>query len=122
MNTPVQGSAADIIKLAMVKVYDRLKKEGLKSKLILQVHDELIVEAPKNEVEEVKENPQGRNGECCFFKNPRLQWICQPDTAGMKQNNILSEDLYEKDFFNSNMRIDSVFNECMRSVAADSRQ
>lgn len=54
MNTPVQGSAADIIKLAMVKVYDRLKKEGLKSKLILQVHDELIVEAPKNEVEEVK--------------------------------------------------------------------
>lgn len=54
MNTPVQGSAADIIKLAMVRVHERLKREGMKSKLILQVHDELIVEAPKNEAEEVK--------------------------------------------------------------------
>ena len=54
MNTPVQGSAADIIKLAMVRVYERLKKEGLKSKLILQVHDELIVEAWEDEVETVK--------------------------------------------------------------------
>ena len=54
MNTPVQGSAADIIKLAMVRVYDRLKKDGLKSKLILQVHDELIVEAWENEVDAVK--------------------------------------------------------------------
>ena len=44
MNTPVQGSAADIIKLAMVKVYQRLKQENLKARLILQVHDELIVE------------------------------------------------------------------------------
>lgn len=55
MNTPIQGSAADIIKLAMVKVYKRLKSEGLKSRLILQVHDELIVEAPVDEVEMVKE-------------------------------------------------------------------
>ncbi len=54
MNTPIQGSAADIIKLAMVNVYDELKKRGLKSKLILQVHDELIVEAHRDEVEEVK--------------------------------------------------------------------
>jgi len=54
MNTPVQGSAADIIKLAMVRVYERLKKDGLKSKLILQVHDELIVEAWENEVDAVK--------------------------------------------------------------------
>ncbi len=54
MNTPVQGSAADIIKLAMVKVYERLKREGLKSKLILQVHDELIVEAWEDEVNIVK--------------------------------------------------------------------
>ncbi len=51
MNAPVQGSAADIIKIAMVNVYKRLKKEGLKSKLILQVHDELIVEAlPEEEM------------------------------------------------------------------------
>lgn len=54
LNTPIQGTAADIIKLAMVKVYNRLKKENLKARLILQVHDELIVEAPKEEEEIVK--------------------------------------------------------------------
>lgn len=54
MNTPVQGSAADIIKCAMVRVYNRLRDEGLKSRLILQVHDELIIEAPENEIDTVK--------------------------------------------------------------------
>ena len=54
MNTPVQGSAADIIKIAMVKVSKRLKKEKLKSKLILQIHDELIVEATMDEKEIVE--------------------------------------------------------------------
>ena len=54
MNTPIQGSAADIIKLAMVKVYQRLKAEGLKSKLVLQVHDELIIETRLDEAEAVK--------------------------------------------------------------------
>lgn len=51
MNTPIQGSAADIIKLAMVRVFDRLEREGMQSRLILQVHDELIVEAPEQEAE-----------------------------------------------------------------------
>lgn len=55
MNTPIQGSAADIIKIAMVKVYSRIKKEKLKSRLILQVHDELIVEAYKNEIDYMKQ-------------------------------------------------------------------
>ncbi|HBM79464.1 MAG TPA: DNA polymerase I, partial [Clostridiaceae bacterium] len=55
MNTPIQGSAADIIKIAMVKVYYRLKERGLKSKLILQVHDELIVDVYKDELDAVKE-------------------------------------------------------------------
>lgn len=48
-NMPIQGTAADIIKIAMVRVDSRLKKEGLQARLILQVHDELIVEAPQNE-------------------------------------------------------------------------
>ena len=52
MNTPIQGTAADIIKLAMVRVYDRLRAEGMKARLILQVHDELIVEAPEEEAEQ----------------------------------------------------------------------
>ena len=55
MNTPNQGTSADIIKIAMVKVSQRLKEEGLKAKLILQVHDELIVEAPVEEAEKAAE-------------------------------------------------------------------
>ena len=51
MNTPIQGTAADVIKLAMVRVYRRLAAEGLRAKLVLQVHDELIVECPAEERE-----------------------------------------------------------------------
>ena len=55
MNTPVQGTAADIIKIAMVSVYERLKEEKLDAKLILQVHDELIIDCRNDQLEEVKE-------------------------------------------------------------------
>ncbi|MDE6621468.1 MAG: DNA polymerase I [Lachnospiraceae bacterium] len=54
MNSPIQGTAADIIKYAMVHVYDALKAKGLKSKLILQIHDELLIETRSDEVEEVR--------------------------------------------------------------------
>ena len=54
MNTPIQGTAADIMKIAMINVYNRLRKENLESKIVLQVHDEMMIEAPMNEAEEVK--------------------------------------------------------------------
>ena len=53
MNSPIQGTAADIIKIAMNRVYARLKAEGLKSRLVLQVHDELLIETYKEEISEV---------------------------------------------------------------------
>lgn len=55
MNSPIQGTAADIIKIAMNRVHDRLLAEGLKSRLILQVHDELLVETYREEIEQVSE-------------------------------------------------------------------
>ncbi len=54
MNSPIQGTAADIIKIAMIRVSRRLKRDGLKSKLILQVHDELLIETVKEEAEKVR--------------------------------------------------------------------
>ena len=53
MNSPIQGTAADIIKIAMNRVHDRLLAEGLRSRLVLQVHDELLIEAYKEELEQV---------------------------------------------------------------------
>ena len=55
MNTPIQGTAADIMKIAMINVYRRLKKENLESKIVLQVHDEMMIEAPLHEAEKVKD-------------------------------------------------------------------
>ena len=54
MNSPIQGTAADVIKIAMIRVYRRLKEQGQKSKLILQVHDELLIETWEEEEAQVK--------------------------------------------------------------------
>jgi len=55
LNTPIQGSSADIMKMAMIEVYKRMKENNLESKLILQVHDEIIIDAKENELEKLKE-------------------------------------------------------------------
>ena len=55
LNTPIQGTAADILKKAMVEIYDEFNKRGLKSKMLIQVHDELVFNVLKNELDEVKE-------------------------------------------------------------------
>ena len=55
MNTPIQGTAADIMKIAMIKVYNQIKEKDLKSKIVLQVHDEMMIEAPIEEKEQIKE-------------------------------------------------------------------
>lgn len=55
VNTPIQGTAADLIKLAMIKIHDRLSKEDLQTKMILQVHDELVFDVLKEELKQVQE-------------------------------------------------------------------
>lgn len=67
-NMPIQGTAADIIKIAMIRVYNRLKAEKLKARLLLQVHDELIVEAPESEAETVKKIVSEEMENACKMK------------------------------------------------------
>ena len=55
LNSPIQGTAADIIKIAMINVYNALKEENLKSELVLQIHDELIIDCCNDEKDKVKE-------------------------------------------------------------------
>ena len=55
MNTPIQGTAADIMKIAMIDVYKKLKENNLKSRIVLQVHDELLIETLESEKEEVRD-------------------------------------------------------------------
>jgi DNA polymerase-1 len=70
VNAPVQGSAADIIKIAMIAVQKNLKKNDFKSKLLLQIHDELIFDVPKDEVDDLKEMVQQKMSEAYELKVP----------------------------------------------------
>jgi DNA polymerase-1 len=54
INSPIQGTAADMIKMAMIKIHDAMCKEKLRSKMIMQVHDELVFDAHKSEIEKIK--------------------------------------------------------------------
>lgn len=72
MNTPIQGSAADIIKIAMVRVYGRLKKEIPEARLILQVHDELIVECSENDADRAAEILSEEMTHACELKVPLI--------------------------------------------------
>lgn len=70
MNMPIQGTAADIIKIAMIRVYERLKNECPEAKLIMQVHDELIIEAPERDAEKVAELLKNTMENACELSVP----------------------------------------------------
>ncbi|HIU03581.1 MAG TPA: DNA polymerase I [Candidatus Onthocola gallistercoris] len=70
MNSPIQGTAADIIKIAMIRVDTRLREEKLRSRLVLQVHDELLIEAAEEEVDEVKRILQEEMSQAADLKVP----------------------------------------------------
>ncbi len=78
MNSPIQGTAADIIKLAMINVYRRLVKSGLDAKLILQVHDELIIKTHKKDQEKVKDLLVEEMTKAVDMKVPM---ICEPEVG-----------------------------------------
>ena len=79
MNMPIQGTAADIMKIAMIDVYNKLKEKNLKSRLILQIHDELIIEAYKEEKEEVKEILKSSMENAYKLKVPLIVDMCEAD-------------------------------------------
>ena len=75
MNMPIQGTAADIIKIAMIRVDNRLEKENMKSRLILQVHDELIVEAPLEEADKALQIVTEEMENACKFSVKLLGFL-----------------------------------------------
>ncbi len=77
MNTPIQGTAADIMKIAMIKVDEELEKRNLKSKIVLQIHDELLLEVFKDEKDEVKKILQDSMENACKLKVPLIIDMCE---------------------------------------------
>lgn len=79
MNSPIQGTAADIIKIAMIKVARKLKEEKLKSRIVLQVHDELLVETSVDEIDKVKEILISNMQSAASLKVPLIAEVEQGD-------------------------------------------
>ena len=79
MNTPIQGTAADIMKIAMIKVYKMLKENKLKSKIVLQVHDEMMIEAPLKEAEEVKQIVKEKMESAISLKIPLIADVSEAE-------------------------------------------
>jgi DNA polymerase-1 len=83
MNAPIQGSAADIIKIAMIEIDKALKKKRLKSKLLLQIHDELVFDVDKNEIKEMEKLVEETMEKCVDLLVP------------LKVDSALGKNLYE---------------------------
>ena len=79
MNTPIQGTAADIMKIAMIKVFKEIEKRGLKSKIVLQVHDEMMIEAPIDEQEEIQEIVKNSMETATELKVPLIAELSEAD-------------------------------------------
>ena len=79
MNTPIQGTAADIMKIAMIKVFKEIEKRGLKSKIVLQVHDEMMIEAPIAEKEIIQEIVKNSMETATKLKVPLIAEISEAD-------------------------------------------
>lgn len=79
MNTPIQGTAADIMKIAMINVYNELTKRNLKSKIVLQVHDEMMIEAPIEEAEEVKKIVKNEMENAITLKVPLIADVSEAE-------------------------------------------
>ena len=77
MNTPIQGTAADIMKIAMIDVYEELKAQGLQAKIVLQVHDEMMIEAPVEECEKVKTILKDKMENAAVLKVPLVAEISE---------------------------------------------
>ncbi len=79
MNTPIQGTAADIMKIAMINVYRKLDENGLEAKIVLQVHDEMMIEAPLNEAEKVKEIVKNEMESAIQLKIPLIAEVSEAE-------------------------------------------
>lgn len=77
MNSPIQGTAADIIKIAMIRVHKKLKEGNYKSRLILQIHDELLIETHKDEIDEVKRILETEMVHACDLAVPLIAEVKQ---------------------------------------------